>query len=299
MKSGFVTIVGRPNVGKSTFINATVGEKIAIMSNKPQTTRNTIQGIYTDNDSQIIFIDTPGIHKPKHELGHIMTEMAYNSLTGVDVILFMISAKEHIGVGDQMIIDRLKKSKVPVFLIINKIDLLKKENLVDETIIEYMNQMNFAGIYPISALEKTNIDKLLTEIKNILPEGPKYYPDDQITNNPERFIIAEIIREKILHFTMEEVPHSVAVIIESLKPSDEREDIIDCYASIIVERPSQKKIIIGKEGAMLKKIGTAARKEINAHLGSRIHLDLWVKVKKDWRDKNVDLKNFGYTLDDF
>lgn len=297
--SGFVSIVGRPNVGKSTFLNSVLGRKIAIMSDKAQTTRNTIQGVYNDEESQVIFIDTPGMHKPKHELGRMMQNAAVQSLKGIDAVLFMVSAVEKIGTGDLMIIERLKQLKVPVYLIINKIDLLETKHEIDEVIVSYSKEMKFEGVFPISAIENRNIDKLIEGIKKLLPEGPQYYPDGQISDHPERFLIAELIREKVLHFTEEEIPHSVAVVVESLKPLEENPEIVECHATIYVERNSQKGILIGAGGLMLKKIGTQARKDIQNLLATRMHLDLWVKVKKDWRSKKGDLRVLGYAEDNF
>ena len=299
MKSGFVAIIGRPNVGKSTFLNAIIGKKIAIMSNKPQTTRNTISGVYTTEEEQIIFIDTPGIHKPHNELGQRMTNSAYQSTRGVDAILWMISAKEHFTVGEEMIIENIKNTKTPVFLCINKIDLLKNRSDVDKIILEYKDKMNFQGIYPISALEKQNIEHVINDISGLLPEGPQYYPSDMITDHPEKFLIAEIIREKVLINTEEEVPHSVAVVIDMLRPNEDNPNVIDCYASIYVERKSQKGIIIGAGGAMLKKIGSQARKDIINILGSKVYLEIWVKVKEDWRNRENALKALGYGIDNF
>lgn len=299
MRSGFVAIIGRPNVGKSTFLNTVIGKKIAIMSNKPQTTRNTISGVLTEEDSQIIFIDTPGIHKPHNELGARMTKSAYQSTLGVDAILWMISAKEHFTLGEEMILDNIKNTNTPVFLCINKIDLLKNRNEIDKIILEYKDKFNFKGIYPISALENQNIVHVLNDIKEVLPEGPQYYPTDMITDHPERFLIAEIIREKVLHNTEEEIPHSVAVVIDMLKKNEDNPNIIDCYASIYVERKSQKGIIIGAGGQMLKKISSQARKDIINILGSKVYLEVWVKVKEDWRNRENALKSFGYGDDNF
>lgn len=298
-KSGFITIIGRPNVGKSTLLNTIIGHKIAIMSNKPQTTRNTILGIYTKEDCQIIFTDTPGIHKPHHELGKRMVEASYDSIKGVDAVFFMVSAVEPIGTGDKMIIENLKKIKKPIYLIINKIDLLKKKSDIDKVIVSYMNELDFKGVYPVSALEKTNVDILLRELEELLPEGPKYYPDDMICDHPERFIVGELIREKILELTHEEVPHSVAVTVDSMKADEINPNLVEIYATIYVERDSQKKIIIGNKGAMIKEIGTRARRDINSLLGSKSHLELWVKVKKDWTDRPDTLKALGYQRDNF
>lgn len=299
MKSGFVAIIGRPNVGKSTFLNAIIGKKIAIMSNKPQTTRNTISGVYTTEDTQIVFIDTPGIHKPHNELGERMTKSAYQSTRGVDAILWMISAKEHFTVGEEMILNNIKNTNTPIFLCINKIDLVKNRNEIDKIILEYKDKFNFKGIYPISALENQNINYVLKDIEELLPEGPQYYPADMITDHPERFLIAEIIREKVLLNTEEEVPHSVAVVIDMLKKNEDNPNVIDCYASIYVERKSQKGIIIGAGGAMLKKIGAQARKDIINILGSKVYLEIWVKVKEDWRNRENALKALGYGIDNF
>ena len=297
MKSGFVAIIGRPNVGKSTFLNTIIGKKIAIMSNKPQTTRNTISGVYTTEEVQIIFIDTPGIHKPHNELGARMTKSAYQSTRGVDAILWMISAKEHFTVGEEMILENIKNTNTPIYLCINKIDLLKNKRDIDKIILEYKDKHNFKGIYPISALENQNVEHVLEDIKEILPEGPQYYPSDMITDHPERFLIAEIIREKVLLNTEEEVPHSVAVVIDMLKKNEDNPNIVDCYASIYVERKSQKGIIIGAGGQMLKKIGAQARKDIINILGSKVYLEIWVKVEEGWRDKQFLLNQYGYSKD--
>lgn len=297
--SGFVSIIGRPNVGKSTLLNAVLGKKVAIMSNKPQTTRNTILGVYTTDKSQIIFTDTPGIHKPHHELGRRMVNASYEATKGVDAILFMVSANQALGPGDLMIMDNLKKVKTPVYLVINKIDLVKSNVDIDKIILSYQEHLDFKGIFPISALEKINLNHLIDEIEGLLPEGPKFYPDEMITDHPERFIIAELIREKALELTKEEVPHSVAVVVESMKPDEENPALINVYATIFVERDSQKKIIIGKGGLMIKEIGVRARRDIKELLGSKVHLELWVKVKKDWTDRPNDLSALGYSQDNF
>lgn len=297
MKSGFVTIIGRPNVGKSTLLNNVLGQKIVIMSNKPQTTRNTIQGVYTGDDCQIVFMDTPGIHKPHHELGKMMVDSAYQSIKGVDAILFMVSAIEPIGAGDKMIIEKLSVVKKPIFLVINKIDELKNKTEIDKVIFGYKDLLEFKAIIPISAKESTNVSHLLEEVKGCLSEGPMYYPKDTITDHPERFIISEFIREKVLYFTSEEIPHSTAVIIDSLKPNDE--GVLEIYASIIVERDSQKGIVIGKGGELLKKVTRLAKRDIERLLGTKIVLEIWVKVKKDWRNKKTDLQNFGYGKDNY
>ncbi len=295
-KSGFVAIVGRPNVGKSTLLNRIVGQKIAIMSDKAQTTRNKIQGVYTTPDTQIVFIDTPGIHKPKHRLGDFMVETAYSALREVDVTLFMISADQKRGKGDDFIIERLKKSEVPVYLIVNKIDKVHPDALL-ETIQDYSSQMEFAEVVPISATEGNNFETLMNVLEENMPEGPQYFPEDQITDHPEYFIVSELIREKVLLLTRDEVPHSVAVVVDSMKRNEN--DKVHVQATIIIERDSQKGIIIGKGGKMLKVIGTKARQDIERLLGDKVYLELWVKVQKDWRDKQIYLKDFGYRQDDY
>lgn len=291
-KSGFVAILGRPNVGKSTFLNRVMGQKIAIMSNKAQTTRNKIMGIYTTETEQIVFIDTPGIHKPKTVLGDFMVESAYSTLREVDTVLFMVPADEKRGKGDDMIIERLKEAKVPVILVINKIDKVHPDQLLEQ-IDDFRDQMDFKEIIPISALQGNNVDRLLTVLTENLEEGFQYFPEDQITDHPERFLVSEMIREKILTLTEQEVPHSVAVVVDSMK-RDPETDKIHIQATIMVERNSQKGIIIGKHGAMLKKIGTLARRDIEIMLGDKVYLETWVKVKKNWRDKKLDLADFGY-----
>ena len=293
-KSGFVAIVGRPNVGKSTFLNRVLKQKVAIMSDKAQTTRNKIQGVITDNDSQIIFIDTPGIHKPKHELGKFMTDTALSTLNEVDMVMFMCPANEKIGPGDRFIIEHLKRVKKPVFLVINKIDTIKKDELVD-VIAHFKQEHEFDGVIPISAITGENVETLIEVVKEHLEEGPQFYPTDFITDHPERFIISELIREKVLHLTREEIPHSVAVVIEEIQRDERQENLINVAATVIVERKSQKGILIGKQGKMLKEIGTLARADINNLLGSKIYLELWVKIQKDWRNKKIHLTDFGYT----
>jgi GTP-binding protein Era len=296
-KSGFISIIGRPNVGKSTFLNRVIGQKIAIMSDKPQTTRNRIQGVYTTDDAQMIFIDTPGIHKPKHKLGDFMVKTAVNALKEVDLILFMVNVTEGLGRGEQYIIDMLKDIQTPVFLVLNKIDQIHPDELFSIS-EQYKELYPFQEIFPISALEGINVDRLLMTIKEYLPEGPQYYPPDQVTDHPERFIVSELIREKVLHLTREEVPHSIAVVIDKIERKEER-DIVHIMATIIVERDSQKGIIIGKQGRMLKEIGKRARLDIENLLGSKVFLELWVKVQKDWRDKMSALREYGFREDEY
>ena len=295
-KSGFVAIVGRPNVGKSTFMNYVLGQKIAIMSDKAQTTRNKIQGVYTNKDCQIVFLDTPGIHKPKHELGNFMVESAYSALKEVDAVLFMVNAAEKRGPGDDFIIEKLKKIKTPVFLVLNKIDLISPDELLDR-VDSYQETIPFAGIIPISVLQGNNVQELMTTLTNHLPEGPQYYPSNQITDHPEYFVVSELIREKILHLTKEEIPHSVAVTVDKMQKDEF--DKVHVYANIIVERPTQKGIIIGKGGKLLKEIGVRARKDIEQLLGNKVYLELWVKVEKDWRKKKSHLQDFGYRTTDY
>lgn len=293
-KSGFVTVIGRPNVGKSTLINKIIGQKVVITSNKPQTTRNRIQCIYTDDDAQIIFLDTPGIHKPKFKLGEYMLKAAESTLREVDAIFFVIDATEKFGGGEKYILERLQVTNKPVILVVNKIDLIEREKILP-IISDYSLRRNFAAVVPISAADGTNLNFLIAEAKNFLPEGEKLYPDDMITDQTERLIVAELIREKILRETQDEVPHSIAVDIEEFKERDG--GAIFIRATIYVERDSQKGILIGKNGSMLKKIGAEARPEIEMLLGTKIFLDLWVKVKRDWRNSVGALKNFG--LKDF
>ncbi|MEK3954018.1 GTP-binding protein Era [Psychrobacillus psychrotolerans] len=298
-KSGFISIIGRPNVGKSTFLNRVIGQKIAIMSDKPQTTRNKVQGVLTLENSQMIFIDTPGIHIPKHKLGDFMLKVAKNTLREVDVIIFMVNAVEPRGKIDEYIMEMLENNETPVFLVINKIDQVHPEKLVD--IIEsYTKKYNFAEVLPISALQGNNVEKLLETIQSYLPQGPQYYPADQVTDHPERFIISELIREKVLHLTREEIPHSIAVVIDKIKKEEDTEkDMIRVSATIIVERDSQKGIVIGKKGALLKEVGTRARKDIEMLLGTNVYLELWVKVQKDWRNKSAHLKDYGFRDDEY
>lgn len=291
-KSGFVSLIGRPNVGKSTLMNCLIGEKIAIISSKPQTTRNQIQSILTTDDYQLIFIDTPGIHKPKSKLGDYMVKSAETTLNNVDVVLYLIEPYEKIKDSDRAILEKLAKVKTPVFLIINKIDTVEKGELL-KVIDAYRAVYDFKEIIPISALKGQNKEDLLNNIVKYLPEGPQYFPEDMITDQPERQLVAELIREKALYLLQEEIPHGIAVEITSMKKRDNK-DIIDIDATIYCERESHKGIIIGKQGSMLKKIGSNARYDIERLLGSSINLQIWIKVKKDWRDSDFLLKNFGY-----
>lgn len=293
-KSGFVSIIGRPNVGKSTFMNRVIGHKIAIMSDKAQTTRNKIQGVMTREDAQIIFLDTPGIHKPKHKLGDYMMRVAKNTLSEIDAIIFMVNVNEDIGRGDEYIMEMLKNVKTPVFLVLNKIDLVHPDALMPK-IEKYKTYMDFTEIVPISALEGLNVDHFIDVLKNYLPEGPKYYPDDQISDHPEQFVVGEIIREKILHLTSEEIPHAIGVNVDRMiKESEER---VRIEATIFVERDSQKGIVIGKGGKKLKEVGKRARRDIEMLLGSKVYLELWVKVQKDWRNKVNFIRQMGYIED--
>lgn len=297
-KSGFVAIIGRPNVGKSTFLNKVVGKKVAIMSDKPQTTRNKILGIVTTDEYQIAFTDTPGIHKPKTLLQERMVNASYDSVRGVDAVIFMTTPVKEVLKGDQIILDKLKKAMIPVFLVINKVDQLKKFNDIDLTISKYIDLYPFAGVFPISVLNDVNVDKLFEAIKTVLPFGPKYYPDEMVSDHNERFLISELIREKILNATKEEVPHSIAVTVDLMKNNEDNPEYLDIFATIYVERDSQKKIIIGHNGAMIKSIKEKSIPDIRHLLDMRkIHLDLWVKVKKDWKDRPNDLRNLGYGED--
>jgi len=293
-KSGFVTIVGRPNVGKSTLMNRFAGEKIAIISEKPQTTRNSIKAVVTEETSQIIFIDTPGMHKPKTKLGEYMVSVVQESLNEVDIVLFLVEATDaEPGAGDQYIAEQLKELKTPVFLLINKIDLVKKEQLL-YVIDSYKNLMDFEAIIPISAANNEGIDIVLNEIRKKLPEGPKYFPDDMLTDQPEKAIVAELIREKILMLLSDEVPHGVGVEVSTFKERPNK-NLIDISATIYCEKSSHKPIIIGKEGKMLKKIGSQSREDIERFLGVKVYLELWVKVKDDWRNSESMLKTLGYS----
>ncbi len=294
-KSGFVAVIGRPNVGKSTFVNQMVGKKVAIISNKPQTTRNRILGVMTTPTFQIAFTDTPGIHKAHTELGRRMVHASYEATSGVDCILFMTTPLKQVLHGDEIILENLKKTKLPVFLVINKVDQLKHFNDIDLTIALYKDFYPFAGIYPVSVLENKNLDHLLEDIVRVIPFGPKYYPDDMCSDHSDRFLMAEAIREKILNLTKEEIPHSIACIIDDVKKCPTNEAYTDVYATIFVERESQKKIIIGKNGDMIKQIKEKSLMDIKKILNSKVHLELWVKVKKDWKDRPNDLSTLGYT----
>lgn len=295
-KSGFVSIIGRPNVGKSTLMNRIVGQKVAIMSDVPQTTRNKIQGVVTSDDSQIVFIDTPGIHKPQTRLNDFMLKSAYSTFNEVDLVLFMVNAAEKRGAGDNFILEKLKNLRTPKFLVINKIDQVKPEELL-KIIMDYTSDNEFNEVIPISAIQGNNVDEMMVTIKKYMPEGPQFYPDDQVTDHPEYFVVSEFIREKILQLTKEEVPHSVAVVVESMLRNED--DKVHVHATIIVDRASQKGIIIGKGGKMLKEIGVRARRDIEAMLGDKIYLELWVKVQKDWRDKQSYLQDYGYRQKDY
>ena len=290
-KSGFVAIIGRPNVGKSTLMNQLIGQKIAIMSDKPQTTRNKIHGVYTNDHMQIVFLDTPGIHKPNSKLGDFMMKSADSALKEVEAVMFLIDASEKIGGGDRFIIEQLQKVKTPVFLIVNKIDKVEPESLM-ETIVTYKDLYPFAEIIPISAMQGNNVTTLMAQLEKYLPAGPQYYPADQVTDHPEQFVCAELIREKILQKTREEIPHSIAVQIEDMRVQEN--GVVYIGAVIFVERDSQKGIIIGKRGALLKEVGQGARMDIQNLLGSRVFLELWVKVKKDWRNQDRVLKDLGF-----
>ncbi len=291
MKSGFIAVIGRPNVGKSTLINTLIGQKIAIMSDKPQTTRNRILCILTQPDAQIVFLDTPGIHKPKHKLGEYMVKAAEGTLREVDAIFFVVDAAEKMGPGEHYILERLQATKRPVILVVNKLDLIEREQALP-IISNYTSKYEFAGVVPISAKEEMNLDSLLTEAKKYLPEGPQYYPEDMVTDQPERLIVAELIREKALQLTRDEIPHAIAVDVDEM--TTRSNDDVYIRATIYVERDSQKGIVIGAKGAMLKEIGALARQDIQNLLGSKVFLDLWVKVKKDWRDRDGILRNFGF-----
>jgi len=290
MKSGFVTLIGRPNVGKSTLINSIVGKKVAITSSKPQTTRNIIQGIYNDNDSQIVFVDTPGIHKPNHKLGKTLNKQAYYSIGDVDIILLLVDGSEELGKGDKYIIESLKETNKPVILIINKIDKINKEEILLK-INEYKDLYDFKEIIPLSALKKNNIDTVTKVLKNYLPDSIKYYEDDMYTNKTIPFIIAETVREKVFNLTDEEVPHSITCVTENI---EKQKGSYLINVAIIVDRDSLKKIVIGKHGSKIKEIGIRARQDIEEILNSNVYLDLFVKTIPKWRDKEKYLQEFGY-----
>lgn len=295
-KSGFVTLIGRPNVGKSTLMNQLIGQKIAITSSKPQTTRNRIQTVYTDERGQVIFLDTPGIHKAKNKLGEYMVNVAERTMSEVDIVLWLVEPSTFIGAGEQHIAEQLRKTKTPVFLVINKIDTVKKEDIL-RFIAAYKDICDFAEIIPVSALKGENTKVLLEEIYNYIPEGPQYYDEETVTDQPERQIVSELIREKALRLLDDEIPHGIAVSIDRMKERPQTHGnpaMMDIDATIVCERDSHKGIIIGKGGAMLKQIGTQARREIENLLDCRVNLQLWVKIKKDWRDSDFLMKNYGY-----
>lgn len=291
-KSGFVTVIGRPNVGKSTLLNQVIGEKISIISDKPQTTRNKIQLVYTGEDVQIVFLDTPGIQMPKNKLGEYMLKISRSTLEEVDVVTFMVDDSAEIGAMDSMIIEDIKKISTPIVLLINKTDKLNEEEIL-KLIDKYSKMDLFKEIIPISAMNNNNIDKYIAVLKNMVPEGPQYFPDDMITDQPERFIISEIIREKALINLEEEVPHGIYVEIDSIKERKDK-DLIDVIANIYCEKDSHKGIVIGKKGSKLKEIGQTARMDIESLLGSKVNLQLWVKVEKNWRERDNKVKFFGY-----
>ncbi len=290
MKSGFVSLVGRPNVGKSTLLNSIVGHKVAITSNKPQTTRNIIEGIYNDSEAQIIFVDTPGIHKPTHKLGKVLNRQAYYSIDDVDIILFLVDGSESLGPGDKYVLEKLKTVNKPIILVINKVDKISKEKILLK-IDEYKDLYDFKEIIPLSALKKDNIETVVKVLKKYLKDNIKYYDEDTYTNSSEQFMTAEIIREKVFRTTEEEVPHSVTCVVEKMEFSKNSVNVI---ASIIVDRDSLKRIIIGKQGSKIKEIGTSAREDIEALLGKKVYLDLYVRCIKKWRDREKYLQEFGY-----
>lgn len=297
MKSGFVSLIGRPNAGKSTLLNQILDRKVAIVSDKPQTTRNRITGIWNEDDAQIVFVDTPGIHKPQHRLGAYMVETARNSIYDGDVIYYVVDATSDFGGGEAFILDALKSVEAPVFLLLNKVDAMTPEQIM-RTIVQWQHRGNFAEVFPLSALKGDNVKELIETTLTYLEDGPQFYPADAVTDQPEQVVMAELIREKILRFTAEEIPHSVAVMIEGVE-RDENDDKLIVHALVVVERKSQKGIIIGKQGKMLKRVGTAARRDIETLLGENIFLNLWVKVKDDWRDKEGVLRELGFDADDF
>jgi len=291
-RSGFVTIIGRTNVGKSTLMNALLGEKISIISHKPQTTRNEIKGILSGEDYQIVFLDTPGLHKPKNKLGEFMIKTALNTLEEVDCVLFMVEADSEVGSGDKYIAGLLKDVKTPIVLVLNKIDMVDQE-VLKQRVEEYSRLGNFTAVVCISAQNGVNLQELIDVVKKVLPEGPRYFPEDMITDQPERNIVSELIREKMLLLLKEEVPHGIAVDVESITYVEQK-DLVEIRATVYCEKESHKMIIIGKNGSMIKKIGTMAREDIERLLGSKVYLDLWVKVKKDWRNDEKILKILGY-----
>ena len=291
-KSGFVALIGRPNVGKSTLMNHLIGQKIAITSEKPQTTRNRIQTVYTDERGQIIFLDTPGIHKAKNKLGEYMVNVAENTLKEVDVILWLVEPTTFIGAGERHIAEQLSKIKTPVILVINKIDTVKSKEEILTFIAAYKDILNFAEIIPVSALKEMNIEDVKSSISKYLPAGPQFYDEDTVTDQPMRQIAAELIREKALRMLDDEIPHGIAVVIDQMK--ERPNGIIDVDATIVCERDSHKGIIIGKGGSMLKRIGTAARMEIENLMDTKVNLKLWVKVRREWRDSDMYMKNYGY-----
>ena len=290
MKSGFVSLVGRPNVGKSTLLNSIVGHKVAITSNKPQTTRNIIEGIYNDSEAQIVFVDTPGIHKPNHKLGKVLNRQAYYSIDDVDIILFLVDGSESLGPGDKYVLERLKAVNKPVILVINKVDKISKEKILLK-IDEYKDLYAFKEIVPLSALKKDNVETVVKVLKKYLKDNIKYYDEDTYTNSSEQFMTSEIIREKVFRTTEEEVPHSVTCVVEKMEFNKNSVNVI---ASIIVDRDSLKRIIIGKQGSKIKEIGISAREDIEALLGKKVYLDLYVRCIKKWRDREKYLQEFGY-----
>ena len=294
-KSGFAAVIGRPNVGKSTLINALIGQKIAIMSDKPQTTRSRILCILTEEDAQIIFLDTPGVHKPKHKLDDYMAKATEGALHGVDVVIFVVDVTEKPGAGEQYILKQLANVRAPVLLAVNKVDCIPREKVLP-ILANYAKVYDFAGIVPISARAEENLEGLLAEIKKYLPEGPQYYPDDMVTDQPERLIVAELVREKVLELTRDEIPHAVAVDIEEMTARPKGDVYI--RAVIYVERESQKGIVIGARGALLRTIGQRARADVETLLGTKVYLDLWVKTRKDWRNRATALREFGFQEDD-
>lgn len=297
MKTGFISLIGRPNAGKSTLLNEILDRKVAIVSDKPQTTRTRITGIYTTDDAQMVFVDTPGIHKPKSKLDRYMVEAAQSSIYDGDAIYYLVDTTVPYGSGEAFILNELKKVEAPVFLLLNKVDRLSPENIM-KAIVQWQGRGDFAEIFPLSAKMGDNVPELLETTKNYLYDGPSFYPEDAITDQPERVIMAELIREKILRLTSEEVPHSVAVAIEEME-RDPADDKLVVHAIIYVERESQKRILIGKGGSMMRRIGTTARKDIEFLLGERIYLKTWVKVKENWRDREGVLHDLGYNMDNF